>query len=435
MLETLCYFFVFVAEALIAWLYFDQIFPEKRTTPRIIAISFTIGYLILFLLSNLKNVLINGICFWVVNAAILYISFHSTLISGILHVGYMNIAMFGTELIVALVLSRLTADFSAYLYQIEITIAFSVLSRLIYFAVMQVGAKIFRKNHDSLSDYSLSLLAVFPLSSVLIGFAICFVCLTASPSKLTSLLLIIAIFILLLSNIIVMLAYRRVQKINDERLHYAVQVQKEMAKAEYYEMMQEQTNNHRIFIHDIKKHLHVISCLVQENKYDELNEYIDSFSISSVFYDSKLSEEPVMNSILSRYRKLCQEKNVDCDFDVRHDTISFMHKGDITSLFDNLLSNAYEAALNSDEHYIRLAVIRENENTILIKLVNSCENEPVRNAEGRYVSSKKDKFSHGLGLRSIEKCVKKYNGQISMTYDKREKTFTSIIMMDVQSSR
>ena len=50
-----------------------------------------------------------------------------------------------------------------------------------------------------------------------------------------------------------------------------------------------------------------------------------------------------MNSILSRYQKLCQDESIDYDVDVRHETVSSMYKEDITSLFDNLLSNAYEA--------------------------------------------------------------------------------------------
>ena len=429
MIKALCYIFIFIAEALTALLYFDRIFSEKTHSTRAKFLSFSCGYMFLLLCSGIENIEINGTAFFIVNFLIVLISYRTKIVTGLLHVGYMNIIMFGTELLVALALSRFTADFSAYLYEDEVTIAFSILSRLVYFSVMQFSTRLFRVKNAATSDYSLTLLSVFPVSSIFVGFAICFICLSANLSKSIRVLLVFTILILLLSNILIMLIYGRVQRIDDERLHYAVQAQKENAKAEYYQMMQEQMSNQRILIHDIKRHIQSISCLLEEKSYPELEKYIDALNTSTAFLSVRLSEEPVMNSILSRYQKLCQDESIDYDVDVRHETVSSMYKEDITSLFDNLLSNAYEAAKSSVERYIMLTVRNEDDNELLIKLVNSCGIPPIKNANGKYVTTKKDTVNHGFGLNSIENCVQRYGGHCSMVYSEEEKTFTTIIIM------
>ena len=119
MTETLCYAVVFLFEALIAWLYFDRVFPEKRASQKKITISFTLGYIVLFLLARMENVVINGAASVLINTLLLFICYRTKFVPGLLHVGYMSIMMFGTELLVALVLSKFTADFSAYLYELE----------------------------------------------------------------------------------------------------------------------------------------------------------------------------------------------------------------------------------------------------------------------------------------------------------------------------
>ena len=106
-----------------------------------------------------------------------------------------------------------------------------------------------------------------------------------------------------------------------------------------------------------------------------------------------------------------------------------MRKEDITALFDNLLSNAYEAAEKSTERYIILTVLREDEDAMLIKLANSCDTPPAKNADGKYTTTKDASLGHGVGLNSIMNCVDRYSGQISMVYNHEEKTFTTVIIM------
>lgn len=429
MWEHVCYALTFVAEGFTAWLYFGSVFAPKKNAGRRIVWSFVLGYALLFCLSRIENVVLNGTSFLVVNVILTFLNYNTKIVPGLIHNGYINIMMFGTEMLVALAMTKSSIGFEAYRDDVDVFIAFAALSRLLYFAVLQISAKIMRFDKSSVNDYSLTLLSVFPISSIVIGFAICFVCLTTNVTGVTSTLLIIAIFILLMCNILIMVIYERIQKINNERMNYAVQIQKESDKAEYYRMMQEQANNQRVLIHDMKRHINSLSGLLRDKNYNEMEGYLESFSKDPVFVDVKLSDEPVMNLILARYKKLCQEKGIICDFDVRHGTVASLHKDDITALFDNLLSNSFEAAIDSQKKFLYVSVISEREDEVLIKVQNSCDIPPNTDHEGKFVTRKTDKMNHGFGISSIQKVVNKYSGHMSMNYSKEENTFTTIIIM------
>ena len=48
---------------------------------------------------------------------------------------------------------------------------------------------------------------------------------------------------------------------------------------------------------------------------------------------------------------------------------------------------------------------------------------------GELVSSKQNPQAHGFGIKSIEKIIHNYNGNIQMYYDEETSTFHTIIML------
>ena len=52
----------------------------------------------------------------------------------------------------------------------------------------------------------------------------------------------------------------------------------------------------------------------------------------------------------------------------------------------------------------------------------TCENSAARVVElsgGRPLSTKSDKANHGFGLENIERCVKKYGGELKLSSEER----------------
>lgn len=101
------------------------------------------------------------------------------------------------------------------------------------------------------------------------------------------------------------------------------------------------------------------------------------------------------------------------------------------SAFCNLLDNAVEACSNIPASYIEVSVLRKsNSNLTLINIINTCSNAPSFNDSGFPVSSKKDLGNHGLGLKSVNRIVNKYGGNIKMYYDNHSSAFHTIIVLN-----
>lgn len=95
-----------------------------------------------------------------------------------------------------------------------------------------------------------------------------------------------------------------------------------------------------------------------------------------------------------------------------------------------LLDNAVEAAENIPESFIELTVQKkENSNFIVIIVINSCQSAPLYNQNGFPISRKANKERHGFGIKSINKVVQQYQGNLEMYYDITSGTFHTLITL------
>ena len=143
---------------------------------------------------------------------------------------------------------------------------------------------------------------------------------------------------------------------------------------------------------------------------------------------AKLCSDPILNLILLRFRDDCLEKKVSFHCDVRENISEFMDASSITTLYGNLLSNSLESAGYSDKKQVELSVTRNNlQSVIVISVINSCDVAPVSDGHGGFHTRKADQVVHGVGLKSIHRIVKKYQGVSTMYYDPTKKQFHHII--------
>ena len=127
-----------------------------------------------------------------------------------------------------------------------------------------------------------------------------------------------------------------------------------------------------------------------------------------------------------------RDRHIAFHADIRSNTTTFLSDSDVTSLFCNLLDNAVEASQRIKDPYIEIsATQREHTPFIIITIINSCACNPF-SPNGELVSSKPDPQAHGFGIKSIEKIVHNYNGNMQMYYDGETFTFHTIIMLKMK---
>ena len=117
-------------------------------------------------------------------------------------------------------------------------------------------------------------------------------------------------------------------------------------------------------------------------------------------------ENNLLNVILARYSKVCAEENIAFSVDIRAKTLSTLNDFELTTIFDNLLSNAAESAKASEKREIDVAVFaRPEQNKDVISVVNSCDTPPKGDGKGVFRTSKSGE-GHGYGLQSIQRVVR-----------------------------
>lgn len=432
--ERLCFALTYLAEAMMAWLYFKRLFSSKYGWPSVIG-GIILGHGILFALSGLDNLGINASAFFFINFLILLIFYTSGIKAALLHSAFMSFVMIGAEIIISMLLGYIVNDYSAYTYNFTVLVTLGVCSKLLYFLVIMLSSGIFSSKYDDRADpHFLLLLCAMPVASMLTAASIVFVCMNSALPGWLELFMVCCVMAMLAANILVLMIYDGVKRINSENIALQLSAVRDAANLEYYSMLSEQYDNQRILIHDFNNHINVLDALIEEGNTEKAKSYISMLSdLPELKKKLRLCREPILNMILLRFSEQCKEKGIYFDCNIRSECFDFIDTTDITSLFGNLLSNAFEAAEISDEKCIELSVSLSNAgHSLLISLENSCDEAPLTSKSGNYISRKQDKYNHGLGMKSIERVVNKYEGMIKCYFIPEKKSFHCVINLPVR---
>lgn len=427
MWALICYAFVLTSEGITAWSYFEQVF-ERKGSRKVEIWMFILGYSLLFALSQFKNVLINTIAFLFVNLILLFSNFACKKLIGIIQVAFLTVVMGGTEVLAGNLMSCLSHDFKAYQYDISVMIPLSVLSCLLYFFVIQIIAKLIKPAKDGTDTSTVFLLSILPVVSVLITMTIAYISITTRIKPIVGILMAISVIALLMVNILVTVVYNHIQKMYNDRLELELIAQKAKMDTENYKILENQYENQRVLIHDIRGHMQVMRGLLESKNYDELENYLlDMERDPALQKIARLCDNTVLNVILVHHASICKSLDIDIDFDIRQHSVDFISAHDITAIFDNLLTNAEEAAKNTSEKYIKLSATQQGETGVLITVINSCNSAPDMDEDGNIKTKKEDKEHHGVGLKSVKQAVQRYHGVSRMYYSNEENRFHSVI--------
>lgn len=431
--EKLLYAANFAAEAITAWLYFSYIYKQEKSNLYTF-ISFALGYTLLFLFFQLDSVLINVVSLFVVNAVILFLNYSCEVKSSMLHSAFLTLMMGISEILVNLFITYLTDDYTAYTHSLSAFISLTVSSKLLFFSITVVAARLFKPHKGHYNEPSqIVLLCVMPVVSVIIIVTFIYIGSIGQLTDLTEILVTVSTMALLFVNIVVLYIYNRIQKLDEEHAALQIAQLRDQADTEYYKMLQQQYDGQRILIHDIKKHFNVIDSMAEDGDSGKIREYISELEELPEFQRrARLCDDPILNMILLRNADFCSANNISFFCDVRAGSVSFMDATSITALFGNLLSNAVEAAENSEAKMVELSVIKNvQQNNVLVSVVNSCDRAPLKDSSGNLITRKDSGDGHGYGTKSIARVVTKYGGRKEFQYDETAREFHFIIFFPI----
>lgn len=137
----------------------------------------------------------------------------------------------------------------------------------------------------------------------------------------------------------------------------------------------------------------------------------------------------LLDGLLSSKIRACAKAEIDFIAELDFRPCAYMEDIDICVIFGNILDNAIEAAeqvLDSQERSILLKG-RQEANQYIVTCSNYYAGE-LHLSDGLPKTTKSDRSSHGIGLSSVQRSVKKYGGVLSLQTTDEHRLILTILL-------
>ncbi|MBQ8519625.1 MAG: GHKL domain-containing protein [Agathobacter sp.] len=177
-------------------------------------------------------------------------------------------------------------------------------------------------------------------------------------------------------------------------------------------------------VHDYKNHVIVLKQLVDENRVDEIKSFLEEEHdlISKQLFMIRTGNS-VVDTLVNLKRSLAEKHQIAF---MVHGTLPeklVVENMDLANILGNLLDNAIEASIKEQEGYIDLT-IKQEKNFLILNMRNKCTGAYEKEIDK---SSKENPEFHGIGLKSVKRAVKKYDGQLNVEQTAQEFIVTIMI--------
>ncbi len=432
MVKIICDVFMYIFEALLLYNYADGLFVSKNKTSVKVA-GVAAAHVVLFAVYQLKFEFVNGILLLGLYYLVFRFIFNVKTLTAVFHAFMCISMMMVAEMVILNLCSVIFNDFAAMHSDMAAYVFVITTSKIIYFAVMMCIKKLcLNRKNGNIHDRFSGMLFLFPFVSILLSVLVFYMGSDAEISAKAWLLVTLLFFVLLVADLIIFRVYENAVKNRTELYELkAAKFQQEIDE-KYFAGIEQSQEEIRQFSHDMKNHLLQIRYL---DDVDEIHKYLDEViaDVEKISYVG-ISSNKMLNLIISKYSAICEKKSIKFVPEVKLASLNYVEDYDLSTLLNNLLDNAVEAAEASEDRMIELKIFSKNRNFDGIIIKNSCDKAP-KHRNNELISTKKDKLLHGLGVSIVKKTLKKYDAMYDWQYSEKEKIFETGIVLPKTSEK
>lgn len=425
MLNPIASFSVYWAEMLIAYTYFSSI-QERRFS---VGKCFLCG-LILFSGASALNLIfgnnttLNFCISILVNIFFSITCFRGTVARSIFY-GIILFIMSGTLEIATIALSSVITGnaFLDYNNDLLLLLFEAISCKGLYFLAVLIAIRILTPTGNG-TKVPLNFV-VFPISSTFCIFAFWHICAQPWCPPQVKLLMAVAGGCLFISSVFLFITYTRQAEKDIDAMGVKSELARLQTEQSYYQILDQQNQNLMIYAHDAKKHLAAIQTLSDN---PQISGYVAKLSQELQAYTRNChSGNKLLDVMINKYTIDCEMRGIRFEHDIKVCNLSQLDDIDLVAILGNLMDNAVTAAQHSTAKTISLNTVHRNSYSVIV-LSNSCDHPP-KQIGNRLVSTKSDISAHGFGLKSVEKVIRKYQGDYEWEYDQEKKIFTVTAMV------
>ena len=199
----------------------------------------------------------------------------------------------------------------------------------------------------------------------------------------------------------------------------------------YQERAEKLRREQESFAHDFRNQLMVLQTMVEQQSDHKmaLEEMIVRLKEAEVLQDLSLSGNLFLDNLLLKKQEECSHRGIHMRIGTEQAELGALPPEEIISLFGNLLDNAIESAERSREKTVQFALEKSGEDSVLIHVVNSCDERPRITESGSWLSRKKEYQDAGIGMRNIRRIVERREGEFAWQYDETRSRFLVTVLL------
>lgn len=430
MIEQVFFIFVYIFGAAIAYIYFFENY-ELKLKPFVSFFIALLLYSVGFVFNSLfdSSMIINGIIFMLINVIYCKLSFKISIKSGIFHTALLYAIMSATEIVTEASVSYIFhVPINAFRNSNEELVMIGSISKILYFVVCKIISTLFsyKKNNASNDIKKNFVLFIYPIITVVMLTLFLYTSSIYKFSYKINLICAVVSIVSILLCCLIFVVNQNFQRQENRIIALQQENQRNEMDRQFYEMLEKKNEEQRILVHDIKNHLIQIRNL---DDIDSIYSYVDRLypDIGKFSYVG-ISKNKMLDLIISKYASLCESKGIKFSVDVRTANLSYVDDVDLSALMNNLLDNSIDAAENSKNRFIQINIFSKTPVYDGMVIKNGCDSLPEAD-NGELKTTKQNKKTHGIGVKSIKKIIQKYDIVYGWKYDENQKVFETDIVL------
>ena len=146
--------------------------------------------------------------------------------------------------------------------------------------------------------------------------------------------------------------------------------------------------------------MELISNLAKNREYEKIDSYLEKMNIKIDSFGNIITvQNGIVDAIINQYYEKAQQSGITMEVRGRFPEECAIDAYDLCTIFSNVLSNALEAAIETEEKTISLEC-RYNDKNIIIVVKNSYNSEQ-QNGTSQWRTRKENTDYHGYGLENM----------------------------------
>lgn len=225
---------------------------------------------------------------------------------------------------------------------------------------------------------------------------------------------VICIILIFIINIVAFNIY--IQLVEKMELKYKTSIYEKEFKL-YKQNMEEKElimDDFRRMRHDLKNQMISLLQLLEQKKYNRLEQELVELTELKVLQGKlgSITDNSIVNTVVNYKKEMARNEGIAFNCNINVSIELPFNSEDLCVILGNVLDNAIEANKrgNVENPFISLDIVFDGMNLIVV-IENSFDGKIRLNRSGNVLTRKRNVKNHGIGLYSVRKILKTYNGE------------------------